>query len=563
MAMTEAISPANAQRNNIADIYPLSPMQEGILFHSVTATGSGLYMPQTVIRLVGPVDGDALKAAWQAAIDRHPILRSAFYWEERDQPFQVVFRHLPICWTELDWRDAGDMDIDARLTALQAANRATPFDLRQPPLMRLQWIRLATDRSILVACFHHIVLDGWSMKQLFNEAVSLYLREIGAAAPPLPAARPYSDYIGWLKRQDRAASLRFWQDCLAGTTGATRLLTGESVERFERLRRDCPDDLRLQLKEVCAALGITLNTLLQGALGLMIARQTGRNDVIFGTTTSGRPGDLPGATTMVGLFINTLPVRVTLDRQMTVAAWLRALQARQAATSAHEHVPLRKIQGSGSALFDTLLVVENIAAEVEGDRALPFRIENGDFDERTHFPLTIWVMPKADNLTFFAGHGRDTVEPASIEAFMETFVALLRDLAEAREQMLGAFVDRMSPVLNLDGLVQPGESREAEPTFHSTVAAVVASPTATERLVLAAWVDVLKVDDLDANANFFTLGGHSLLAARVVSRLRRELSVEIPVRSLFDRPVLRDLAAHIDALKADGRSDEAHVEIEI
>lgn len=269
------------------------------------------------------------------------MLRSAFYWEERDQPFQVIFRRVPLSWTILDWSDADELETVKRLIDLKSANRKAPFDLRKPPLLQLQWIRLKEEKSILLVSFHHIVLDGWSLKQLFNEAGQLYLREIGADAPALPKARHYSNYIGWLKQQDRQAALGFWKVYLADIPGPVRLLQNGNADGFERLRWECPPALLQKLKTFCEALGITLNTLLQGALGLLMARQTGRHDVIFGTTTSGRPANLPGSTTMVGLFINTLPVRVTIDPHQTMQQWLVALQARQAATTEHEHVPLR------------------------------------------------------------------------------------------------------------------------------------------------------------------------------------------------------------------------------
>ncbi len=561
--MTETISQSRAQRNDIADIYPLSPMQEGILFHTVTSPESGLYMPQTAVRLAGPVDGNALKAAWQAAINRHPILRSAFYWEEHDQPFQVVFRNRPLSWTMLDWSDARGTEVDDRLHALQASNRDAPFDLRHPPLIRLQWITLGGERWILNAFFHHIVLDGWSLKQLFNEAVLLYLREIGVSTAPLPATRPYSDYIGWLKRKDRDVSLQFWQTYLDGLSDATPLLTDQSVASFERYRWDCPADLRFRLKSLCADLAITLNTLLQGALGVLMARQTGRSDVVFGTTTSGRPSDLPGATSMVGLFINTLPVRVKIERSKTIAEWLTGIQSCQASTTAHDYVALRQIQGSGKALFDTLLVVENIVTEMGADHALPFKVEGGDFDERTHFPLTIWVVPKPDSLVFFIGYSRDTVEIVSIGEMMDALAAILMDMTGAQKETLGAFVDRLPPALETTGLVTPSDPppEHSIPATRTAGEAPLATPT--ERLLAAAWREILKSDELDASSNFFELGGHSLLAARVISRMRRELSVEIPVRSLFDQPVLRDLAAHIDALQQDAVRSADLVEIEI
>lgn len=301
-------------------------------------------MPQTALRTTGAVDADALKAAWQGAIDRHPILRSGFFWEERDEPFQIAFRSLPVAFTTLDWTGSDPANERERLHELFSANRAEPFDLRRPPLIRVQWISTGQDQSIMVVCYHHIILDGWSIRQLLDEVLSLYRRAAGKAEPALPPARPYGDYIGWLKKRERAVSLRFWQDRLQGFAGTTRLLAGDATGQFERQCREVPKPLHEAMLAYGAAHGLTLNTLLQGALSLLIARQTGSRDLIFGTTTAGRPVTLEGATTMIGLFINTLPVRVRLKESQSVSDWLATIQKAHAETGEHDHVPLAAIK---------------------------------------------------------------------------------------------------------------------------------------------------------------------------------------------------------------------------
>ena len=192
-------SPATAARTkNIENIYPLAPMQEGLLFHTVMAPEAGVYMPQVVVHLTGEIDADILERAWRQAVQRHGVLRSGFHWEERDQPFQVVYRDVPLSWTALDWSDIDDAGQAERLSELLAANRAEAFDLRRPPLMRLQWIDGGEGRHSLVFCYHHLILDGWSASQLIREAFQLYLRGIRAGLPILPTPRPYADYIAWL-----------------------------------------------------------------------------------------------------------------------------------------------------------------------------------------------------------------------------------------------------------------------------------------------------------------------------------------------------------------------------
>ncbi|NKN37360.1 microcystin synthetase B [Agrobacterium sp. a22-2] len=554
-------------RNDIADIYPLAQMQEGILFHSVSSPGDGLYMPQTALRITGRVDADVLKAAWQGAIDRHPILRSGFFWEERDEPFQIVFRSVAVAFTALDWTGADPATERDRLSALFSANRAEPFNLRRPPLIRVQWIRAGEDRSIMVACYHHIILDGWSIRQLLDEVLALYRRAIGDAGAALPPARPYGDYIGWLKKREQAASLRFWHDRLEGFAGATRLLAKQLTRNFERQRWEFPQPLYQAMLAYCATSGLTLNTLLQGALALLIARQTHSRDLIFGTTTAGRPATLEGATTMIGLFINTLPVRVRIEDGQSLGDWLATLQSAHAVTSEHDYVPLAAIQGRGVSLFDTLLVVENFATQPKRPDAASFlKTEGIDFDERTHFPLTLWATPHSAGLTLMAGFSGDLLSPETVEALLERLGDIVSIMIGSPSADLRALIDQLPPQMIAPGLSRTGfqdPTRSKAPEQAPPNTPKSATPSTTEITLARIWTEVLKCGPLDGRANFFELGGHSLLAARVVSRLRIELRMPVPVRALFERPVLADLAAYIDNLGSQETPPAGHVEIEI
>lgn len=556
------------ERNNIADIYPLAPMQEGLLFHSISAPDDGLYMPQTALRITGDVNSIALRAAWQDALDRHPILRSGFFWEQRDEPFQIAFRQIPVAFTTLDWTQADPAAEKQRLSDLFSANRAQPFDLRRPPLIRIQWIKTSENSSIMVVCYHHIILDGWSIRQLLDEVLQLYRRSAGYVAASLGPARPYGDYIGWLKTRDRPGSLRFWQERLAGFEGATRLLSAQSTASlaptsFERQRLKLPASVHQAMLAYTGRSGLTLNTLLQGALALLIASQTGSQDLVFGTTTAGRPATLDGATTMIGLFINTLPVRIRIEKAQPLSKWLETLQNAHAQTSEHDYVPLAAIQGSGISLFDTLLVVENFAtAQKTEDAALPLKTEGIDFDERTHFPLTLWAVPHSTGLTLMAGFSRDVLSSETACALLERLVSILSAMLSAPETTLAAFLGEMPAPIEGAGLASPGSAvsvgarpLDSLPPGHQ--------PSATEAALAKIWAEVLKCGPLDGHANFFELGGHSLLAARVVSRIRAEFGVPVPVRALFDHPVLATLAHYVESLRTPYVTPEGHIEIEI
>lgn len=384
--MTDTPQDAAARRRNIESILPLAPLQEGILFHTLMTAEPGLYMPQMAYYLCGPLDGDRLRAAWEQVLARHSALRSGVHWQERPEPFQITYRQLPLAWETHDWRD---QDADAALQRLFAANRARGFDLRRPPLWRLQLAQVSDERFILVLCHHHIILDGWSTAQLLQDVMAVY----GGAGAALPPARPYGDYIRWMRQQDQDRARAYWRDYMAGTPGPS-LAFGEAspAPRFDRQEWAFPAPLAAAVTRFCETHGVTFNTLLQGCLGLFVAETLGRRDVFFGAATGGRPASLPGATEMVGLFINALPVRVRVDPEASVADWLGALQHQQAATIEHEYIALRDIQTGLGTLFDCLLVVENYPVTM-GDGAGDIALERVEFDEWTHFPLTLLVAP--------------------------------------------------------------------------------------------------------------------------------------------------------------------------
>ncbi|MEO1389329.1 MAG: amino acid adenylation domain-containing protein [Cyanobacteria bacterium J06634_6] len=426
------------KRSNIETMYPLSPMQEGLLFHSLLSPAAGTYIPQIVLSFSGELDGQLLKQAWEEAIARHSILRTGFYWEQRDQPFQVVYRKSGLSqaawqnlWIEQDWQQLSEVEQSAKLKILLACNQTEPFNLNQPPLMRLTWIRSKDDtgknRYYLIWCYHHLVLDGWSASQLLKEVFQTYF-VISGKIPPInqPVSRAYGDYIAWLNQQDAAKAESFWQSYLSGwdepiplpiiNHKANSAKNGLVTEQLTEQQRPLSAKATQKLKAFAQTHKVTLNTVVQAALGLVLSRYCDTPDVVFGATCAGRPTALAGALSMVGLFINTLPVRVQIEREETIVDWLQKLSIQQAVTTEYEYVSLRSLQATfndGNSLFDTLLVFESYPVSVESfNGQTDFQLENIQFNEWTHFPLTILVSGE-DQLTFTAKYRADQL---SLEA---------------------------------------------------------------------------------------------------------------------------------------------------
>ncbi|MEM8570006.1 MAG: condensation domain-containing protein [Pseudomonadota bacterium] len=520
---------ANARRRNIETITPLAPLQEGILFHTLLSDDKSIYMPQMAYFLAGPVDAERLRLAWKEVLARHSALRSGIHWEERDEPFQVVYRQLPLTWEALDWSEG---DSETQLRAQFAENRAHPFDLRRPPLLRLQLAHLVADRHVLILCFHHIILDGWSTARMLQDVMAFYHGH-GDKLPPSP---PYAAYIRWMKRQDQDKGREFWKRQIDGTPGPS-LAFGQDSDRpvFERGEWSFPDPLADSVTTFCAERGVTLSTLLHAVLGLFIAEHLGRSDVFFGSATAGRPASLEGATDIVGLFLNALPVRIKLDPNETLIQWLNRLQVQQAATTEHEYIALRDIQGNLGTLFDCLLVVENYPVTV-GPTQSDITLERVEFDEWTHFPLTILVAPAQAGMKLILRRDKTVIDDGMLQQFLERFKAILEQTINAPDTLVGTCVGELT--------VLPPATQEPK-----AVGPIRDTSTETEATVAEIWADVLRSSRPKASDNFFAIGGHSLLAAKVVTRIRKRFDIGLPVRVMFDKPVLADLALHIDALR--------------
>ncbi|MGW0788750.1 amino acid adenylation domain-containing protein [Streptomyces sp. NPDC002911] len=433
----------------LEDVLPLTPLQAGMLFHALYDSHAvDVYTAQFVFDLEGPVAVPALRAAVDGLLRRHANLRVGFLHEDLDEPVQAVAAEVPAPLEELDLSGAdGTGTAQARLTAFLAADRTRRFDLATPPLMRFTLVRTGAERHRLVMTSHHILLDGWSMPLLVRELFELYARRGDDSA--LPRVAPYRTYLAWLAQQDRAAALDVWRTALAGIETPT-LLAGrggadvpESGDLPETLVLDLDAATTHRLRETARAHRLTLNTLVQGAWGLLLAHLTGRSDVVFGTTVSGRPPEVPGIESMVGLFINTVPVRVRPAPGETLAALLTRLQEEQGRLLGSQYVGLTEIRGVTDLdeLFDTLVVFENYPMDAEALRTaqqgLGITVTGFSGTDAAHYPLTLTIAPgKALRITF--GHRAAAVDRDEVARTVVRMRRLLTAMAEGLDSRVDA-----------------------------------------------------------------------------------------------------------------------------
>ncbi|MEO7329041.1 MAG: condensation domain-containing protein, partial [Minicystis sp.] len=349
-------------RKNVEDIYALSPMQQGILFHTLYAERPGAYFIQYDAAIDGDLDAPAFVRAFQEVVSRHTILRTAFVWERLDKPMQVVREQVTLPVVEHDLRGETKEAQDAWIARFLQEDRDRGFDLLRAPLTRIALIRTADERRRFVWSIHHILVDGWSAALILKEVFTFYDAFSAGKTPRIEPPRPYVELIRWLKKQDLARAEAFFRRTLLGFSAPTPLgvdhpATGD--ERFGELRLVLPEAESTALAAFARRQQITISTLIQGAWALLLSRYSGEEDVLFGATVSGRSAPVPGIDRMVGLFINTLPVRASVSPALTAPVFLKALQAQQAELREYEYVPLVEIQGysevpRGTTLFESL-----------------------------------------------------------------------------------------------------------------------------------------------------------------------------------------------------------------
>ncbi|MFB7544353.1 amino acid adenylation domain-containing protein [Streptomyces zaomyceticus] len=437
--------PASGPRSGLQDILPLAPLQEGLLFHSVyDEAAPDVYLVQQAIDLAGDLDTEALRAACRALLRRHANLRAAFRYAGLQRPVQMIPHEVRLPWEELDLTGLPEAERAAAADRAVEEDRTRRFDLAKPPLMRFTLIRLGEGRHRFVLTNHHILLDGWSRPMFVRELLALYAS--GGDDSALPRVRPFRDYLQWLAGQDKGAALTAWRETLAGLDGPT-LVSPQAGERTPvvpgRLETEVDRPTYEALTALARERALTLNSLVQGAWGVVLSGLTGRDDVVFGTTVSGRPPEIPGIETMVGLFINTLPVRVRLRADEPLVDTVRRVQDEQTRLQPYQHTGLAEVQrlaGSGE-LFDTTMVFENYPVDIgaENDRPGGIRgvtVTGSRNRDATHYPLALVAVGRG-GLRLRLDHQPDLVPEETARSVMDRLVRVLRSVATDPGRPLG------------------------------------------------------------------------------------------------------------------------------
>ncbi|MFC6020168.1 condensation domain-containing protein, partial [Plantactinospora solaniradicis] len=436
-------------KSALVGVWPLSPLQEGMLFHSqYDDQGTDVYVEQLVMGLGGNLDVGALRASWQGMLDRHESLRACFQRRSSGSPVQLIMRRVALPWREEDLSNLAGDAAEAEAERIAVEEQSQRFNLAVPPLMKLLLIKFGADRYRMVVTLHHILLDGWSLEVLMREFWSAY--EAGGSVAGLPMVTPYREYLEWLARQDEQEARDAWRAALAGVDEPTLVAPvfdhGAAQAFSGVVRATTGSEVDAALRELARTNGLTLNTVVQAAWAVVVGQLTGRRDVVFGTSVAGRPADLSGMENMVGLFINTVPVRVRFSPEQTVTQMLEELQAQQTGLVDFQYLSLSEIQrlaGPGG-VFDTMMAFENFGSGVTGQKAPDsteqppadgqgggpggLRITEVGVRESINYPLGLVVSP-GGGLKMRLNYRPDLFDERAAQTIVDRMVRVLEQVA--------------------------------------------------------------------------------------------------------------------------------------
>lgn len=545
-------------KKSIIDIYPLSFAQQGMLYDTLKAPESGIHIEQFVCTITGNLDVTAFREAWQRVINHYAILRTGFVWEADPEPVQVVLGKVDSILRQQDWRDLSQDEQNERLQAYLYEERHKPFKLSRPPLIRFALFQTQDNTYEFACTYHHILMDGWCSVILLKDFVRCYQALSRHSDIQLPPEQPYKEYIRWLKKQDVAAARVFWKQQLQGFTRPTALGREDGViqntvlgagERHDTCVMDVSPTLTRRLGSHCKQQKITLNTLFQGIWALILSRYSDMDDVLFGVTVSGRPAELSNVESMIGLFINTLPMRIQLKPQESFWSWLMDIQQHNVVLRQYEYTAGSDIYQCSEIpgallLYESLLVFENYPANAMLSQisTLDSRISNiRSIGAQTQYALTLLVT-LGEQIGVRCVYDVRCFTPQAIEQLMAHFHLLLEHIVTHQQ----------SSLVELRGLI-PSQQIPVVPTVGSLLAAMPLAPyrtprTAEEEIIAGIYEQVFGLPRVGIDDNFLEMGGHSLLATQIVARVRRQFGIELPLRTFFEFPVVAQLASRVSAL---------------
>ncbi len=548
-------------KDQIEDIYPLAPIQEGMLFYEQFDRKANLYLVQISGILEGDVDAGRMKHAYQSVLARHSILRSGFIQDSSGRFLQVVNRHVEMPFFSNDLTALPPEKQKIEIQKLVNDDTAVGFDFSRAPIMRCTLNKLDENRYHFILSNHHVLMDGWSTPLFFKELFSFYESAAQGQSPKLPTPGTYRQYISWLQQQNKGKAADYWKNYLKGFAMSTPLPGDRNpphagsfqiIENHADYELILPPDLSRDLVLFSQHNNLTLNTILQGAYAILLSRCGNEEDIVYGATATVRPADVAGIESMVGLFINTLPVRVKVVPNQELIAFLKDLMKNQAEREPYSFASLAEIQRCsnippGTPLFESIFVFQNTPVE---DYSRYFnrdlRISDVRGNDNTNFALAVTGSP-GTTITLHFTYDSDRFEAEDIKQMAEQYrTIVLSMLADPEKDICDIGFIRSNN--DLPYLTAPRKRLYYQPRYAGKSHKYLAPRTSTEIRMKTLWEQVLEVKNAGVKDNFFESGGQSLLAVRLMTNMEYEFNKKIPLASLFDFPTIEGLSNLVDTM---------------
>ncbi|MBW4677258.1 MAG: non-ribosomal peptide synthetase [Desmonostoc geniculatum HA4340-LM1] len=424
----------------IEDIYELTPVQKGMLFHCLFDSELSLYFFQHIFTVRGNLNTEAFEKAWQLVIDRHPILRTGFYWEEIENPLQIVYNQVKVSLNHYDWSNLDSVEQKVQFESFLVRDRQKSFDFSQPCLMRHTLIRTTDDCYQYIWSVNHIILDGWGGSLVFQEFVEVYGALCKNKEICLAPTRPFRDYIDWLQQQDISKAENFWRQALQGVKTSTPLTYIEKTDQSSVQEVKYTEEIIQLSLTTTQALHLfatqqrlTLATIVNGIWVILLSRYTCRNNILYGYNVAGRPADLNGVESMVGMFVNTLPIHVNIDVEQLFLSWLQRFQLQLVEVRDYEYTSLTEIHKWSEVpqkltLFESIVVVENFpVSEFIRDWQGNIEFKHTALYYRNNYPINLVVYPNKELLIAISYDSR-RFETATITGILQDIKMLLQGL---------------------------------------------------------------------------------------------------------------------------------------
>ncbi len=531
------------KKPRIEDIFPLSYMQQGLLFHHLSSPWDQGFL-NVECTLTGDLDPSIFEASCQFLAQRHAILRTSVLWDKLEKPLQIVHQEKTLDIDFLDWTDFSNEKKEENWDRLKVKYRDLGPQFGEGALSRMTLVTFKKNTYRLLWPSHHLLVDGWSSSLILKDLLTFYDALYRNENPVLDTLPSHRAYLNWINKIPLGEASGFWSDYFKGLERVALFEGGMGITDVSKPTIKgmglSAEDTNL-LSAVAKAYQVTVNTMVQGAWSLVLSRYFGREDITYGATVSGRSGDFPNMHLLTGMFTNIQPIRNVAVDGLLFSDWFNGIQERQQRARRYEHMSLDQITSfidwpSARPLFDSLLIFENYPKTDTADGVL--KVSGFESGLTSTFPITIAVVP-GQEMEFVLSVLPETISKKAASWILERLIEILQLLASEKIQ---TFSDLRALVPVFEGT---DDALAKSPPKLAGQAPYNAPTNTVEQSLVEIWENLFGIDAIGIDDDFFAIGGKSLLAVKMFSTINKELDTKLPPTTLLQHPTIKAIAATI------------------